>query len=131
MKILLSLCPFGKCLSTSRRNFFPFGVGTVRWVKPDDISLSVGLAIGVVFYGWLVLDLIVESIGFKSFVVVRGCSVENFFRGGYLANSFSDVLWALFDYTRWVVGVSVDVLWMVVWFSVRSIRGFVKVQRDV
>ena len=111
-------------------SYVSFGVATVRWVKLDDISLSVGLGTGVVIYGWLVLDLIVESTGFKSFVV-RDCSVENFFRGGYFANSLSDVLWELFVYTRWVVGVSVDVLWMVVWFSVRSIRGFIKIQRDV
>ena len=83
-------------------------VGTVRWVEPDDVSLSVGLGVGVVICGWLVLDLLVESTGFKCFVVVRGCTVENFLRGGYFADSFPDVLWELFDYARWVVGVSVD-----------------------
>ena len=133
MKILLSLGPFGRFLSRSRRNFsnVSFDVGTVWWVEPDDVSLSVGFGVGVVIFGWLVLDLLVESAGFECFVVVRGCTVKNFLRGGYFADSFPDVLWELFDYARRVVGVSVDVLWMVVWFSVRSIRGFVKVQRDV
>ena len=133
MKILLSLGPFGRCLSRSRRNFsnVSFDIGTVWWIEPDDVSLSVGFGVGVVICGWLVLDLIVESTGFKCFVALRGCTVENFLRGGYFANSLPNVLWELFDYARWVVGVSVDVLWMVVWFSLRSIRGFVVVQRDV
>ena len=66
-------------------------VGTVQWVEPDG-SLSVGLGIGFVICGWLTLDLLVGSTGFKCFVVVLGCTVENFLRGGYSTDYFPDVL---------------------------------------
>ena len=76
-------------------------VGTVRWVEPDDVSLSVGLGVGVVIYGWLVLDPLIESTCFKCFIVVWSCAVENFFHGRYFANSFPDVLWEL-CHAQWV-----------------------------
>ena len=57
--------------------------------------------------------------------------VECVFAGGVIRNSSVDGCWYLFYNVGRVVGLCVDVLWMVVWLSVRAVGAVCEVEGDV
>ena len=57
--------------------------------------------------------------------------VECVLVGGVIRNSSADGCWYLFYDVGRVVGLCVDVLWVVVWLSVRTVGTVCKVEGDV
>ena len=89
-------------------------VFTERRVVPDDISLSFA------------------PRSCRLFVFVVGqCFRICVFVGGVIGNSSVDGCWYLFYDVGRVVGLCVDVLWMVVWLSVRAVGTVCEVEGDV